>query len=72
MRFPLLIGSLLSVACDSKAESSDTTNDTTPITEGFGIGETPPDFTLTDAEGSLVSLSDYSDPRVVGVGTASW
>ncbi|MFT5679271.1 MAG: hypothetical protein ACI8RZ_000175 [Myxococcota bacterium] len=45
---------------------------TDPITEGFEIGEEPPDFTLTNAEGDLVSLSDYPDQRVIVVGTASW
>ncbi|MFT5685974.1 MAG: peroxiredoxin, partial [Myxococcota bacterium] len=46
--------------------------DTVTTVEGFAVGETPPDFTLVDAEGNLVSLSDFPDQRVMVVGTASW
>jgi len=45
---------------------------TDPIKEGFAIGEAPPDFTLSDVTGTLVSLSDYDGQRVIVVGTASW
>ena len=45
---------------------------TDPLKEGFAIGEVAPDFTLPDASGEPVSLSDYLGQRVIVVGTASW
>ncbi|MDG1480405.1 MAG: hypothetical protein P8R54_12480 [Myxococcota bacterium] len=77
MRMLLLTTALLA-ACDSKTEdgpdTSDTsdTSDTDSFVEGFGVGEVPPDFTLADAAGNLVSLSDFPEQRVMIVGTASW
>ncbi len=74
MRLLLLTTALLA-ACDSKTEDGlDTsdTSDTDSFVEGFGVGEVPPDFTLADAAGNLVSLSDFPEQRVMIVGTASW
>lgn len=75
----LLMTTALLAACDSKTEEdpdptpdTNDTTDTTEFVEGFGVGEVPPDFTLTDAGGNLVSLSDFPEQRVMIVGTASW
>ena len=74
MRLLLLTTALLA-ACDSKTEDDPDTSDTSDadsFVEGFGVGEVPPDFTLADAAGNLVSLSDFPEQRVMIVGTASW
>ena len=74
MRMLLLTTALLA-ACDSKTEDGPDTSDTSDtdsFVEGFGVGEVPPDFTLADAAGNLVSLSDFPEQRVMIVGTASW
>lgn len=77
----LLLPLGLLAACDGKsdpeteADTADTAGTDTPeetFPQGFGVGEQPPDFTLPDANGDMVSLSDYSGQRVVIVGTAAW
>ena len=58
------------IACGDKAEDSDLADDGgTPETAS---GETAPDFTLIDAAGTSVSLSDTNGtPRLI-LGTAGW
>jgi hypothetical protein len=40
--------------------------------EGLAIGATAPEFSLPDGDGTLHSLSDYSDQKVVLVFFATW
>ena len=52
---------------DSTADSGDTDSAFT-----LAVGQPAPDFTLPDADGNLVSLSDFRGSRVIVMGTAEW
>ncbi|MFT5583165.1 MAG: cytochrome oxidase Cu insertion factor (SCO1/SenC/PrrC family) [Cognaticolwellia sp.] len=59
-------------AADGPSQDSDAVDSGPSAPEGFDIGEMAPNFTLPNAEGQTVSLTDYQGGRVAVVGTASW
>jgi len=60
---------------DDSSEASTTLADNTPVVdcvEGIELGDCAPDFTLPDADGVDVSLSDYAGELILINCSAVW
>ena len=60
------------VVDESDSGVVDEVEDDAPGEFSLAVGQMAPDFTLPDADGNLVSLSDYRGSRVLVMGNAEW